>query len=166
MKVINFFGGPGSGKSTTAAGLFHHMKRRGYKVELVTEYAKDMVYESRANIMADQLYVLAKQARRVSRLEGHVDYVITDSPLLLSIIYNQGTHLIDQLAEELFDQYDNVCFQMQRGDNYQEFGRGQTQEESEQIDREISAMLSAHGVRCGEKISSSVDFAYLLACCD
>lgn len=55
MKVINLFGGPGSGKSTLAAGLFERMKIQGLSVELVTEYAKDMVWERRGNILDDQL---------------------------------------------------------------------------------------------------------------
>ena len=32
VTVINFYGGPGSGKSTAAAGLFYQMKIQGYKV--------------------------------------------------------------------------------------------------------------------------------------
>ncbi len=47
LKVINLWAGPGAGKSTTAAGLFNLMKIRGYNVELVTEFAKEMVYEGR-----------------------------------------------------------------------------------------------------------------------
>ncbi len=33
--VINFFAGPGSGKSTTAAGVFFTLKTAGQKAELV-----------------------------------------------------------------------------------------------------------------------------------
>ena len=38
--IINLIGSPGSGKSTLAALLFGEMKKRGYSVDLVTEYAK------------------------------------------------------------------------------------------------------------------------------
>ena len=41
LKVINLYGGPGTGKSTTAAALFALIKREGYNVELVTEFAID-----------------------------------------------------------------------------------------------------------------------------
>ena len=34
MKVINFYGGPNSGKSTKAAGLYYKMNMAGYSVEL------------------------------------------------------------------------------------------------------------------------------------
>ena len=45
LTVINFFGGPGCGKSTTAAELFAKMKKANYKVELVHEVAKDFIWE-------------------------------------------------------------------------------------------------------------------------
>ena len=35
--VINFMSGPCSGKSTLAAELFVHMKKKGYKVEYLQE---------------------------------------------------------------------------------------------------------------------------------
>ena len=38
VTVINFCGGPGSGKSTAAAGLFYNMKIAGYNVELTDEF--------------------------------------------------------------------------------------------------------------------------------
>ena len=46
-RVVNLFAGPGSGKSTTASGLFHLLKLDNKKTELVTEYAKDAIYEQR-----------------------------------------------------------------------------------------------------------------------
>ena len=80
MIVINFFGGPNSGKSTQAAGLFHKMKIEGYSIEHVNEYAKMCVWENRMEILEDQLYVMAKQNRRVKRLKGKVDFCVTPRP--------------------------------------------------------------------------------------
>ena len=88
MNVINLYGGPGCGKSTTAAALFVYMKLKGYNVELVTEYAKDLVWDNRLEDMLDQQeYIFAKQNHRLHRLREKVNYAITDSPLLLSIVY-------------------------------------------------------------------------------
>ena len=42
---INFVSPPSSGKSTLSSELFSKMKKLGYKVELVTEVAKDYVYK-------------------------------------------------------------------------------------------------------------------------
>ena len=44
-KIINIFGNPGSGKSTIAAYLFTALKSRNIEVELVTETAKDLVWD-------------------------------------------------------------------------------------------------------------------------
>ena len=45
MLVVNLFGTPGAGKSTGAAYIFSNLKMRGINAELVTEFAKDMVWE-------------------------------------------------------------------------------------------------------------------------
>ena len=88
LNVINLFGGPGCGKSTTAAGLFHLMKLNEMNVELVTEYAKDLTWEERFGTLAnDQLYVFAKQQKRLQVLKNKVRYVVTDSPLILGLSY-------------------------------------------------------------------------------
>lgn len=43
--IINFFGEACTGKSTHACGLYSHMKKLGYSVELVREWVKDVFYE-------------------------------------------------------------------------------------------------------------------------
>ena len=63
MYVINLFGGPSTGKSTLAALLFGTLKSKyDLNCEYVNEYAKDLVYEKRNQILLkDQLYIFAKQ---------------------------------------------------------------------------------------------------------
>ena len=142
MKVINLFGSPGSCKSTLAAGLFFLMKNAGYKVELVTEYAKDMVYENRTNILSDQLYILAKQNRRLSRLKDSVDYVVTDSPLLLSNIYSPNSLIFNSLVTSIYNSYDNISiFLPLNQDKYQQYGRTQTVNESLEISNKIKDLI-------------------------
>ena len=141
MIVINIYGGPGCGKSTISAGLFYKMKNLDYKVELVQEYAKDMTYEKRTNILEDQLYIFAKQARRLERLRGSVDYVITDSPLLLGLVYNTKSILLNNLIEETFNSYNNKNFLLKRLKKYQQYGRNQTEESAKTIDIKIQKIL-------------------------
>ena len=91
MKVINFVGGPGSGKSTTAAGVFFGMKVTAqHPVELVTEHAKELTYAEAWKALENQQAVTSEQDQRQRRLQGHVDYVITDSPLFLGCVYGRG----------------------------------------------------------------------------
>ena len=56
MIVINFFGGPNSGKSTQAAGMFHRFKIDGYNAEHVNEYAKMCVWENRIDDLLIKKY--------------------------------------------------------------------------------------------------------------
>ena len=149
MRVINLFAGPGSGKSTTAAGLFHFMKLKDYKVELVTEYAKELTYDKRHDILADQLYVLAKQNRRLERLKGQVDFAITDSPLLLGLIYTRDDYLeetFNSLVIDLFNTYDNINFYINRVKKYKTYGRNQTELEAIKKDHEIFEMLRKENI--------------------
>lgn len=144
MRVVNLFAGPGAGKSTTAAGLFHLMKLEGMSVELVTEYAKEMTWEKRHNILTDQLYILAKQHRRVSRLRGEVDYVVTDSPFLVGILYRREDYseTLDRLVVELWNRYENVNFFLERVKEYVPVGRNQSEDEARRIDVTTKELLA------------------------
>ena len=142
--VINFYGGPCSGKSTAAAGLFYKMKLLGYSVELTDEFAKECVWEGNIPMLRDQLWILAHQHRKILRLADKVDYVITDSPVLLSPIYREVydgplySDLIDMLAFECYDMYDNINFMLSRPRvNFEEDGRAQDEVQSVRIDLEI-----------------------------
>ncbi len=59
MTIINLLGGPGSGKSTTAAGLFNIMKTEGMSVEFAGEFAKDLTWSERKFCLTDQFMMMA-----------------------------------------------------------------------------------------------------------
>lgn len=148
-KVINIFGGPCTAKSTTAAGLFAKMKLEHLEVELVTEYAKDMTWEKRFNILEDQLYMLAKQNRRLQRLKEQVDWVITDTSLLYGMIYCADDYFPKHFRDFLFEvyhNYDNVNILFNRGTKYNPVGRNQTLAEAEKIDKEIKDLLDRNSL--------------------
>ncbi len=154
-KVINIFGGPGSGKSVLAAELFTHMKKIGMNVELITEYAKMLTYEERRNILSeDQLYVFAKQHRKIFRVRNVVEYVIVDSPLLLSEIYFNDTNIYDKemfkdFVQMTFNKYPNFNIYLQRNISlkYQEVGRNQNEVEAKEIDNEVYKLLEDNNIR-------------------
>lgn len=142
MKVINLFGSPGTGKSTTAAGLFHIMKLAGYNVELVTEFAKDLTWDCRKECIKDSLYILAKQNKRLQRLEGKVDVAITDSPLLLGHAYYSGKmESFGLFLDELFNSYDNLNIILDRTKPYNPIGRNQTEQESDNLAKKIKQIV-------------------------
>lgn len=148
MKIINLYAGPGTGKSTTAAGLFYLLKLRGFKCEICFEYAKDIVWEGRDKILADQLYIFAKQHRRLARLIEHsLDYIITDSPLLLSLIYGKNESLaFKELVYQKYQQFENYDFFLERIKPYASYGRIQTESEAKILDEEIRLMLAIKGL--------------------
>lgn len=49
--VVNLFGAPGAGKSTGAAYIFALLKMAGVEAELVTEFAKDKVWEGNTAVL-------------------------------------------------------------------------------------------------------------------
>lgn len=67
MLIVNLFGAPGAGKSTGAAYIFSQLKMLGVNAELVTEFAKDKVWENSVDVLNDQMYVFSKQHHRISR---------------------------------------------------------------------------------------------------
>lgn len=140
LKVINLWAGPGAGKSTTAAGLFSLMKALGYRVELVTEYAKDLTYQRDVKGIRNQLLVLAEQDARLRRLVGEVEWVITDSPLPLSLVYGDREEYgewFEATVEGAFYRYDNFDFFVGRVKPYHGWGRNQTEEEAKALDEAI-----------------------------
>lgn len=150
MKVINLFGGPGVGKSTIASGLFSLMKKQRMNVELITEYAKDMTWEGRHNILEDQIYITAKQNRKLLRLKSHdVDWAISDSPLLLGALYASKDYYYHYkpLLKEIFDSYDNINYFIDRKVKYDPTGRNQTEEEAKSLDFTLMSYLKACGVK-------------------
>jgi ABC-type oligopeptide transport system ATPase subunit len=147
MKVINLWGGPGCGKSTTASGLFHLMKLRGHKVELVTEFAKELTYDENWDMLTRQEKILEEQYARQQRLISHVDYAITDSPLPLNIIYARPELKINDFFSswvmDLYNQFDNFNIMLKRVKPYSHYGRKESSETAKNIDKQCITLLDS-----------------------
>ena len=73
-----------------------------------------------------------------------VDVIITDSPIILSSFYNSDEMIqeeLDALVMKTFNSYNNMNYFIERVKPYQEKGRFQTEEESDQIADEVSTLL-------------------------
>ena len=150
MKVVNLFAGPGTGKSTTAAGLFYKLKTRDIKSELITEYAKDLAWENNYSKMRNQAYLFAKQLQKQVRLDKQVDFAVTDSPIILGIVY-AAIHDYHQttfkpFALDVFNSFDNLNFFLVRKKQYLAYGRNQTEDEAKAIDAKILNMLDENKI--------------------
>lgn len=132
-----------------AAALFADLKKRGFNAELVTEYAKDKVWEHNDTVFSNQVYILGKQSYRVSRVAGQVDVIITDSPILLSAIYNPDPEIqneLEALTVKMFNQYNNLNIVLKRTFPYQKEGRMHSEEESSEIYQKIIECLNQNGI--------------------
>lgn len=168
LTVINFFGGAGIGKSTTAAELFAKMKKKNYKVELVHEVAKDYVWEQWDHIFGEQDYIFAHQNRLIRRLTMHdVDYAIVDSSILLSLFYMPWDfpQSFRSFVEDAFLTYDNINILLQRNPEipYIQEGRNESPDQAKAVDEQIAdyfrhrPIWNQHTVLAGD---SAVDDCY------
>lgn len=149
---INLFSGPGVGKSTTAAGLFHKMKTNNMKVEYVQEYAKDLTYGKDFVKLSDQLLLLGKQHHRMFRLKDQVDYAIHDSSFIIGMVYADEKLIpleeFENLLIALYHRYEHINILLKRNKDieYQEYGRNQSLDQAIQKDEEIKDWLVQKGI--------------------
>jgi len=148
IRRINFFGGAGCGKSTSASLLFSKMKQDGMSVENIPEYVKKWTYYNRKPEGWDQVYLFGKQLQNEDlALRGGFKYIVCDSPLLLAIIYSniynfQGGEELFSLASKFELQYPSLNIFLHRGDTkYDTVGRFQTEESSKKIDTTVETYL-------------------------
>lgn len=153
--VINAFGGPGAGKTTACLHIAAQLKKRGFSAEYVQEYAKELTWDKNFEMLdgspQHQKLIFAEQSKRLNRLVGKVDFVVTDAPLLLNSVYLDPSYSKKQAytkaVMERFQKYDNFCFVVGRDTSYFEtIGRTQNLEESIQKDNEIVQLLKDNQV--------------------
>jgi len=148
---IQIFGSPGSGKSTTRSRLFYELKMRGYKVEEITEHAKDLTYDENYSHLSDQVLLLGKQHHFHQVLDKKVDYIVTDSPFIMGVNY------IDEkcpykkefinLSLSMNSSYRTLNIFLIRKHKYQEFGRRQSETESDEKSLEIKNFLDNNNIK-------------------
>lgn len=144
---INLYGGPGAGKSTTAAWLFAKLKLSGFSVEHVGEYVKAWAYAHREVKEFDQVYILGKQMQYEYRfLSNGVKNIVTDSPVFNSMFYaprNLKPHILG-LIDAYEAQHEGVNIFLDRRDKpYVQEGRYQTEQQANQADINLKCDLAS-----------------------
>lgn len=147
--IVNLFGGPGSGKSTMAAGLYYQLKVKGYECEMAREYAKELLYSKDHSIFTMYNHsVTVEQNRRIRSLIGQVDIVICDSPILLGIIYDRegDRTFTDYLIDKHNEYWNYNVFLERKLDEYNQKGRFENQHEAVEVDKKITSLLKLYGI--------------------
>lgn len=119
----------------------------GTNAELVREFVKDWAWDGREIRHLDQLYILGKQSQLESNLYGKVDFIVTDSPILLSGVYQeyyQGLTYAKEAAlefirhaEDLGISYKN--YHLKRCVPFDPRGRWETEDKAKVLDGLILA---------------------------
>lgn len=152
--IINLFGGPCSGKSTIASGIFYELKCLGVNCEIVTEVSKDEIWNGSSHLLENQPYIFGNQLHRIWRLNDKVDVIVSDSPILLSIVYSrENSKNFDDHIVEVHNRFDNLNFFITRNNHRQGFeniGRVHSEKESKTKDKEIREMLSNYKIKYDE----------------
>jgi hypothetical protein len=150
---VEFLAGPGTGKSTTNALVFGSLKKRGRNAELSPEYAKELAWKGILGTeLVDQVEIAAEQRHRHRALEGKVEVTLSDTSILLGLIYgNLASGMTPKFRNWLVDEHrrmNTLTIFLERNPDraYNAAGRGQSKEEAEALDLEIKTLLDDYHV--------------------
>lgn len=147
--VVNFIGGPGSGKTVNATLTFAQLKLLHCVAEYVNEYAKKLVWLGDFESLSNQYQVSLKQFRLLNVMNGKVKYIVTDACLLHGLYYNKNyennvsnVKKTEEKIWECYNKFKNINIFLVRGSwPYEQEGRYQTEHLAKKIDSELENIL-------------------------
>lgn len=166
--IVNVFGEPSAGKSTAATYIFSQLKMQGISAEYVSEFAKDKVWENNNEVFKFQTYMFGRQNFKLARVNGKVDVVVTDSPIILSMIYNPNPLIqkeLNALIMKVFSLYNNYNILLIRKHSYENNGRHENENEARKvrdkivktcIDNDIPLQLCETNILAYDKIIKDI----------
>lgn len=147
--VINLIGGPGCGKSILAAKLFVKFKLKYISCDISFEYIKRKLREKALKVIQSQIYVFGKQQFQLFTMRDEVLVTITDSPIVLSAIYDKTKcpHLKALILKE-FNSYNNFTYFIERDKNaeYEQEGRYQDLKGAKKVDRMVKKFMDENNI--------------------
>lgn len=154
--VINLIGGPGCGKSTLSAIIYAKLKlhQKKFVVEYVQEYAKNLVWTKNFDMLNNQYYVSQHQYKLLEQMNGYLDYIVTDGPIIQGLYYNlhnkDNISNIDKTEKFILKsnkEFNNINIFLKRGNyEYESHGRLQSEDEAREIDVILKHLLKQNGV--------------------
>lgn len=153
---IGIIGGPSVGKSIQCAHFFAIAKSKNVQIEQIQEWVREafnneMIPEDNPWV---QFWVYEEQKRREDCVPKEIEYIVTDSPTVLSYIYalhngrvEKDKWLFVKMYEKFItdmNRYDYI-FLCEREKPYVKDGtRKETEEEAKRIDMQIKNLFDIH----------------------
>lgn len=165
MFIVNLFGAPGSGKSTGAAYLFSQLRMRQINCELTEEFPKQLRWEGRDIARKNHIFIFANHLYKIECLQKETDIIISDSPLPLSIFYNDNNYIQEEFTKlilKVFNSFNTINYLLVRDFQYNEIGRYQTEEQSDDIDKDLREFLLVHEIPYTEMISNRKNYDIII----
>jgi nicotinamide riboside kinase len=152
--VINLLGGSGLGKSTTAAKVFGELKTRGEHSELVREFVKEWAWAGKIVGPFGQSIIYGQQLERESTLYNKVEFIVTDSPLVLCPVYQKHYAGHESIKHCVFNDLKvaqdmgvtHLNFLLRRQKPFDPRGRYEDEKTAKLIDRKVESFLVYHGL--------------------
>jgi len=171
-KVITPVGGPSIGKSVICAELFVKLKIMGFKVELVQEFAKDLVWQKDFETLNNQYLVTQTNYKKIKSMYGLVDFIIADGGIVHGLLYNRYNkdNICDVEKTELkilkwLNEFENIFIFLNRGSfEFEQEGRMHSEIESINIDSLLKDLLNEKNINFTEfdsgieNINKIIDF--------
>jgi len=147
--VVNMLSGPGTGKSILTSDVFSALKRKGITCEISSEYIKRKIREQASKVIQNQIYIFGKQQFQLFSMKDNVEVIVTDSPLILSAIYDPSNcQELKALVLKEFGKYNNLNYFIERDLTapYEQEGRYQDLEGAKKIDTMTRNFMDLHAI--------------------
>lgn len=161
--VINTMGEPSAGKSASAHGLMYKLRCNNVLAEYVPEFAKWLTWRKDESIACQQ-YILGVMLRDLEMLNGKVDVIVTDGPLLLAAYYNiryangkYDTKAFTDLAISAYKSFNNLTLFLERKHPFEQAGRNQSEEEGPKIRRELRMLCLEYGIEYVDMVTNDAN---------
>ena len=153
---IGLIGGPASGKSIQCAHFFATVKSKSIQIEQIQEWVREafnneMIPEDNPWV---QFWVYEEQKRREDCIPKEIDYILTDSPTVLSYIYalqngraEKDKWLFIKMYEKFMtdmNRYDYIFLCAREKPYVKDGTRKQTEEQAKLIDEQIRNLFDIH----------------------
>jgi len=147
--VVNLIGGPGVGKSILTSEVFVELKRKFISAEISPEYIKKKLREGSMKAVQSQIYIFGKQQYQLFTMKDEVDVIVTDSPFVLSSIYDtSGCDELRTIIMKEFNKYDNMTYFIERDTTvaYEQEGRYQDIDGAKEVDNNVKDFLKSNNI--------------------